>query len=101
MAGLVAHHEVDQVLEQLFARQLMEVRESRHREALDEDLHAEVFEIPARVLDDRVEQPLEIRVDGPFPFDLLRQVAGEDLDVARFVHRLARGVELRIRRPIV
>jgi hypothetical protein len=38
--------------------------ERRERHAFDEDLHAEVGEVPARVRQRLVEQLLEVRIDG-------------------------------------
>ena len=46
--------------------------------------------------EDVVEDALEVVVDAVLAAELLVEVAGEHLDVARFVHHLRRGVVLRV-----
>ena len=74
----------------------MQEAERRQRQALDHHLHAEVGHVPARVLDDVVEQHPQVGVDLEPAAQLLVDVAVEDLDVAGFVHRLRRGVQLGV-----
>ena len=60
VARLVLHHVVDDVAHQRLDGQLVHLREGGHGQALDEDLHAEVLQVPAAVADDDVEQLLEV-----------------------------------------
>ena len=95
VARLVGHDARGDVLDQRLARHLEpQQAERRQRETLDQDLHAEEGEVPARVAQDVVEQRLEARVHAVREAELLGQVAVVDLDVARLVEHLARGVEL-------
>ena len=56
VAGLVAHHVAQQLLEQRLGGHLVHEAERGEGEALDHDLHAEVGHVPAAVVDDVVEQ---------------------------------------------
>ena len=70
--------------------------EGGERQALDQDLHAEVGHVPARVAEDVVQEALERRGDGVGELELVVQEPLVRLDVARLVHHLRRGVELRV-----
>ncbi len=96
VARLVLHDVAHQVLQQRLLRDLEQVAERRHGEPLDDDLHAEVLEVPAAVGDRRVEQLLQALVHRPLPLELVGEVAAEDLDVARLVHGLRAGVVLGV-----
>jgi hypothetical protein len=56
VAGLVAHHVAQQLLEQRLGGHLLHEAERGQRQALDHDLHAQVGHVPAGVADDVVEQ---------------------------------------------
>ena len=62
--------------------------------SLDDDLHAEVGDVPPRVGDDQLEQPLQVGVRRVRQLELLVEVAGVDLDVAGLVDHLRGAVEL-------
>ena len=96
VARLVLHDVAHQLLQQRLLRDLEQVAERRHGEPLDDDLHAEVLEVPAAVGDRRVEQLLQALVHRPLPLELVGEVAAEDLDVARLVHGLRAGVVLGV-----
>ena len=96
MAGLVAHDVTQQLLEQRLRRELVQEPERGQGEALDHHLHAEVRHVPPAVVDDVVEQHPQVGVDLEPAVELLLQVAGEDLDVARLVDDLRRGVQLGV-----
>ena len=96
VAGLVAHHVAEQLLEQRLGRHLVHEAERGERETLDHDLHAEVRHVPAGVGDDVVEEHLEVRVDRVVTRQLRVEVAGEHLDVAGLVHHLRRRVVLGV-----
>ena len=72
------------------------VAERRQREGLDDDLHAEVGDVPAAVADQRVDLLFEERAHRVGLAQLGVQVLGEHLRVARLVHRLGRGVVLGV-----
>src|SRR5262249_60842690 len=59
--------------------------EGGERDAFDEDLHAQVREVPARILQRVVEQPLEVAVDRVRERELLVQQARVRFDVPRLV----------------
>ena len=63
VAGLVAHHVAEQLLEQRLGGQLVHEAEGGEGQALHHDLHAEVGHVPPAVLDDVVEQQLQVGVD--------------------------------------
>ena len=96
MARFVFHHVANELLEKRLLRDLEEVAEGGHGEALDDDLHAQVLEVPAAVLDGRVEQLLQALVHRPLPLELLAEIAAEHLHVPRLVHGLRAGVVLGI-----
>ena len=92
VAGFVAHHIPQQLLEQWFGRHRMEESEGGQSESFDHDLHAEVGHVPPGVIDDIIEQMLKVRVDLVAVLDLGVEVFGEDFDMASFVHDLGRCV---------
>ena len=96
VAGLVAHHVAQQLLEQRLLGHLVHEAERGQRQALDHHLHAEVGHVPAAVVDDVVEQHPQVGVDLVAAAELLVEVAGEDLDVAGLVDDLRGGVELGV-----
>ena len=96
MAGLVAHHVAEQLLQQGLARELVQVSERGQRETLDHHLHAEVSHVPPAVVDDVVEEHAQVGVDLESTTQFLVEVAGEDFDVTGLVDHLGRGVQLRV-----
>ena len=96
MAGLVAHHVAQHLLQQRLLGHLVHEAERGQRETLDHHLHAEVRHVPARVVDDVVEQHPQVGVDLEPATELLVDVAVEDLDVAGLVDDLRRGVQLGV-----
>jgi len=96
VTGFVAHHVAQQLLEQRLVGQLVQVAERGQGETLDHDLHAQISEVPARVVDDVVEQHLEVRVDRVTAAQLLVEVAGEHFHMARLVDHLRAGVQLGV-----
>src|SRR2546426_788049 len=96
VSRLVPHDVVRELGQQRLLAELVHVAEGGHGEPLDHDLHAEVLHVPARVGQDLVEQRLQVPVDRVRAGELLAQIARVDLHVARLVHHLARGVELRL-----
>ena len=96
MAGLVGHDVAGDLLEQRIGLNLVLEPEGGQRQTLDHDLHAEVGHVPARVGQDVVEQLPQVDVDRELARQLLAQVLGVDLDVARLVHDLGGGVVLGV-----
>jgi hypothetical protein len=96
VAGLVLHHVgVDRLGERVDG-DVADEPERRQRQPLDQHLHAEVGHVPAGVGDDVVQQRLQVGVDRVGEVQLVAQVAGVRLDVARLVHHLGGGVELGV-----
>ena len=56
MPGLVAHHVTQQLLEQRLVGQHVQEPECGQGQILDHDLHAEIGDVPATVVDDVVEE---------------------------------------------
>ena len=96
VAGLVAHHVAQQLLEQRLVGELVHEAEGGEGQALDHHLHAEVGHVPAAVVDDVVEQHPQVGVDLVLAAELLVEVAGEHLDVAGLVDDLRAGVQLGV-----
>ncbi len=70
--------------------------EGGQREPLDQDLHAQVGHVPARVAQDLVEERAQRRIDRIGQLELLVEQAGVGLDVPRLVHDLGRRVVLGV-----
>ncbi len=98
VSRLVSHHVAGYLLDQRFGGELVDEPEGGERDALDDDLHAEVGDVPPRIGHDQLEELAEVGVDGIGEFELLVEVAGVGLDVAGFVGHLGRTVELRFDR---
>jgi hypothetical protein len=75
VARLVLHHVRGHGARQRVLGDVADEAEGRQRQALDEDLHAEVRHVPARVTDHVVEQRLEVRIDRVGEVELLVQEA--------------------------
>ncbi len=86
---------VDRGGERIF-RHVANSRKGRQREPLDKHLHAEVRHVPSRVAQDLIEQHLERRRDRINDIELFVQQALVDLDMARLIHHLGGGIELRL-----
>src|SRR5436309_14690185 len=74
VARLVLHHVAHELLQERFLRDLEHVPEGGHGQTLDDDLHAEVLEVPAAVGDGGVEELLQVLVDRPLPLELVAQI---------------------------
>ena len=72
------------------------VAEGGQGERLDDDLHAEVGDVPAAVLEEARDLLLEVRAHRVGLAELVVQVPGEDLGVASLVHRLGGRVVLGV-----
>ena len=96
MAGLVLNDHLQELAQQRLAGDPIEHAEGPEREALDHDLHAEEFHVPAAVAHQRVDDHEQVVVDLVEPTELLIEVAMEGLDVPAFVHHLGRAVELAV-----
>ena len=94
--GLVGHDVADHLLEQRVLGRAHHHAERRQGEAFDHDLHAEVHEVPLRVLEQLVEQGLEVLVDRIGGGHLLIEVPVERLDMASLVDHLGGGVVLGV-----
>ena len=94
--GLVLHDEREQLLDQRVGGHVAVHAERGQGQALDQDLHAQVGEVPARVGQRVVQQPAQVVVDRVVQVDLLPHEPGEQLDVPGLVHGLGRGVELGV-----
>ena len=95
VAPLVLQHVVEELAQGRVARLLAHEVEGCDREALDDHLHAEEFQLPEVRREDLVEDGLQQRVhrvDLVEPLD----VALEDLHVPALVHDLRGGVELGV-----
>ncbi len=93
---LVLNHHLEELLEHRLLGHLIERSEGAERQALDHDLHAEELHVPARVLNQRVDDDEQVVVDLVELVELRIEVAMEHLDVAAFVDNLRRAVELAI-----
>ena len=96
VAGLVGQHVAQQLVQQRLVGAPQHVAERGQRQALDDDLHAEVGDVPPAVLEQRGDLRLEERAHRVGLAELGVQVAGEDLGVAGLVHRLRGGVVLGV-----
>lgn len=72
--------------------------EGRERQPLDDQLHADELQVPARIGEDLVEQALQRRIHRVHITCLGLQVLVEDLDVAGLVEGLRSRVELGVQR---
>ena len=72
--------------------------EGGQRQAFDQDLHAKEGHVPARVGQHLLQQGLQPRGQRIDQVELVVQQARIRLDVARLVHGLGRGIELRVHR---
>ena len=54
MARLVLAHKVEQLFEQRFPSRLVHTGEETHRQPFQHHLQTEVFEVPARLMQDRL-----------------------------------------------
>jgi hypothetical protein len=59
VAGLVGQHVAEQLAQQRLLGAAEQLAERRQGEALDDDLHAEVGDVPAAVLEQPEDLPLE------------------------------------------
>lgn len=91
---LVADHVIGDRPEERLEHRVARHAERRERQALDHDLHAEQLHVPARVLEDEVEQRLQVRAYRIGEADLLAEVPVKDLDVTPLVDDLRRRVQL-------
>src|SRR5208283_623638 len=96
MPRLVLHDVLDELFQQGLLCELIEIPKGCHGKPLNDDLHAEIFEIPATILDRGVEKFLQAVIDRPLPLELLAQVATENLNVSCLIHRLCAGVVLAV-----
>ena len=96
VASLVGEHVAQQLVQQRLVGAPQHVAERGQGEALDDDLHAEVGDVPPGVLEQRGDLGLQHRTHRVGLADLGAQVAGEDLGVAGLVHRLRGGVVLGV-----
>ena len=95
--GLVLHDVGQQLLGQrVLRRHVTQHPEGGECEPFDEDLHAEVGHVPARVAQGVVQQCGQVLVDRVDQADLLLQEPRERLDVPGLVHGLGGRVELRV-----
>ena len=96
MTCFVAHDVADELPQQRLGARLVDRAERGQRQALDQDLHAEVGDVPAGVGEDVVDERAEVRVHRVAGLELLVEVAAEHLDVAGLVDHLRRRVVLGV-----
>ena len=96
VAGLVGHDVAQQLLQQRLLGVAQHRAEGGERQALDDDLHAEVGDVPPLVLEEGRDLVLEERAHRVRLAQLGVQVLGEHLGVAGLVHRLRRRVVLGV-----
>ena len=96
MPGFVLHHVCIDSARQRILPDVADQAERRQRQPLDEHLHAQIGEIPARVGYDIVEQRLQILIDRVCELELLVQETRIRLDVPRLVDHLCRRVKLAV-----
>ena len=96
VACLVLHHVGVDGGGQAILGEVADALEGGQREALDEDLHAEIGHVPAPVGQHRLQERLEPRRDRVGDAELLVQQPRVRLHVARLVHHLRGRIELRV-----
>ena len=96
VVDFIGHHVPEELAEQRLFGAAEHVAEGSEGERLDDDLHAEVGDVPARILEQRHDLGVEERVHRIGVAELLVEVLGEHLGVAGLVHRLGGGVVLGV-----
>ena len=96
VACFIANHQVDNLLEKRVMGGQLEGVEGRQSQALNDDLHADEFQVPARIGKDLVEQCFQVGVHRIQDADLFLQVPGEHFNVSGLVKSLTRRIELGI-----
>ena len=96
VAGLVAHHVPQQLLEQWVGGDHVHGAKRCQGQTLNHDLHAQVRHVPAAVADDVVKQHAQMGVERVVASELGVEVLGEHLHVAGLVHDLGGGVVLGV-----
>ena len=96
VASLVGEDVAQQLAQQRLLGAAQHLTERGEGEALDDDLHPEVGDVPAGVLEQAEHLALQVRTHRVGVADLLAEVALEDLGVPGLVHRLGGGVVLGV-----
>ena len=96
MAGLIARHQVNNVLQDRIGRSLTCRIKRRQCQPFDHNLHADEFQVPPRVRQNFVDDAVEVGVNRIHQSNALLDVLIKDLNVSRFVKCLRRGIQLRI-----
>src|SRR5919109_3642876 len=86
MTRLILAYKVQQLFEQGFQGRLVHAGEEPHRQSFQYHLETEVFEVPARLMQDRLKNAPGSVGERIFVFQLLVQIAIEDFGVARLIH---------------
>ena len=96
MARLVPGDQVDEVFQHRIRGGFPRGVEGGQGQSLDDQLHADELQVPARVGEDLVEDALEAEVDGVHQADALLDVLVERFHMAGLVESLGGGVQLGV-----